>query len=469
MSDVKTSQDVVGYRRIWRVSGAPSDGAAGTLYGRADPGDVIVDTATSKLYVNSNTKASPVWSQILSADVAFEGDVVITGDITLATEDVSVAQGKYVFLEGQSSTTYLRADAVGYLMANAATGVNLAVGGTDVVQVTASLVTVAQDVTLADGKSLALGTTGKITLRGTAGYPTGIGIWSAVADKLNFFAPSTGEDAISLRTGVGGQVKIRGAYLCLHITDTDGAYEAEMWFDNSEDKIKYYGGGAVRTVAALNQTQTFTAQCRFSNTPVGLDLMGASKLYIRDDYIDSPSSGKIRVKVTGTSEDSIILQTGTGGQIGLYGGYLRLLKTNVDGGREAEIWFADASNTIRFYGGGAVQTLADTVHTQTFAGQCSFSHTPVGVALMGDSKLYLRDDYIDSPTSGKIRVKVGSTAENAIMLQTGSNIGQISMYGYLKLLSTASDGAYNGEMWYNPSTHELMVWKDGAAKTVTTS
>jgi len=84
MADIGTpieSPTSVGLRRSFRKSGAPVDGTSGTLVGVADPGDVLIDYTNKKLYVNTNTKASPTWSQILTAGVAFAGDITMTGDL----------------------------------------------------------------------------------------------------------------------------------------------------------------------------------------------------------------------------------------------------------------------------------------------------------------------------------------------------------------------------------------------------
>jgi len=137
--------EAVGLRRSWRNAGAPTSGASGTLYNRADPGDILIDTTNKKIYVNTNTKASPTWSQILTAGVAFTGDLAITGDvgitgdIDVGSEDVSVDQGRFVYLDGQDGAEYITSDTAGDLMINATTNINLAIGGTDEVRLTATV------------------------------------------------------------------------------------------------------------------------------------------------------------------------------------------------------------------------------------------------------------------------------------------------------------------------------------------
>lgn len=41
---------------------APTNGSSGTLAGVAQPGTVYIDTNTETRYVNTGTKASPVWT-----------------------------------------------------------------------------------------------------------------------------------------------------------------------------------------------------------------------------------------------------------------------------------------------------------------------------------------------------------------------------------------------------------------------
>ena len=45
-------------------AGAPTSGAAGTFFGMAGPGCLLIDTTNKKLYINTNTKASPTWTVV---------------------------------------------------------------------------------------------------------------------------------------------------------------------------------------------------------------------------------------------------------------------------------------------------------------------------------------------------------------------------------------------------------------------
>lgn len=47
---------------VWPNAGAPTNGASGTLAGMANPGDLLVDTTNTVLYINKGTQASPNWS-----------------------------------------------------------------------------------------------------------------------------------------------------------------------------------------------------------------------------------------------------------------------------------------------------------------------------------------------------------------------------------------------------------------------
>src|ERR1039458_8590102 len=52
---------------IWSNAGAPSNGTSGTKFGRALPGDLLIDTTNKVLYQNSNTQASPTWTALTTA------------------------------------------------------------------------------------------------------------------------------------------------------------------------------------------------------------------------------------------------------------------------------------------------------------------------------------------------------------------------------------------------------------------
>lgn len=45
-------------------AGAPSNGTSGTLAGYAGKGMLLIDTTNGKLYINTNTKASPTWTVV---------------------------------------------------------------------------------------------------------------------------------------------------------------------------------------------------------------------------------------------------------------------------------------------------------------------------------------------------------------------------------------------------------------------
>ncbi len=44
------------------IAGAPTDGAAGTGFGKAGPGSLLIDITNQNLYINTNTLASPTWT-----------------------------------------------------------------------------------------------------------------------------------------------------------------------------------------------------------------------------------------------------------------------------------------------------------------------------------------------------------------------------------------------------------------------
>ena len=60
--------------------------------------------------------------------------------------------------------------------------------------------------------------------------------------KLETTAVTVGSSTNSIDLNLNG-------YLTLKITDTDSATEAQLWYDASDHKLKYFNGTSVKTVA----------------------------------------------------------------------------------------------------------------------------------------------------------------------------------------------------------------------------
>ncbi len=62
----------------WPNSGSPTSGTTGTLAGFTQPGDLLTDTTTGTVYVNTNTSLSPTWTQLGTVPVT-SGNLALTG------------------------------------------------------------------------------------------------------------------------------------------------------------------------------------------------------------------------------------------------------------------------------------------------------------------------------------------------------------------------------------------------------
>ena len=82
MTQLNSTNKIEGsYRRVWRYAGSPSDGTSGTYAGVAEPGDLLIDTENKKLYQNTNTQASPTWTEKAAsgATIGVVGDMAAAG------------------------------------------------------------------------------------------------------------------------------------------------------------------------------------------------------------------------------------------------------------------------------------------------------------------------------------------------------------------------------------------------------
>ena len=55
------SAEMTNGARLFDGAGAPVDGTSGTGAGSAGKGSLYIDVSGAKLYINTNTKASPTW------------------------------------------------------------------------------------------------------------------------------------------------------------------------------------------------------------------------------------------------------------------------------------------------------------------------------------------------------------------------------------------------------------------------
>lgn len=143
------------------------------------------------------------------------GDVTLYGDIDLGDEDISLAVGKYLYLDGQDGNDFLRASTDNNVILNGQTTVNLGVGGTTEVAVSSSAVTLATN-------NLTL-TAGNLSVGGTAGI-TGTTTCAAINASGAVGITNTLTVGVS---ATGHDVKFWG--------DTAGTY---MLWDYSADGLK---------------------------------------------------------------------------------------------------------------------------------------------------------------------------------------------------------------------------------------
>lgn len=59
----------------------------------------------------------------------------------------------------------------------------------------------------------------------------------------------SGGTLISVSSDSSGDVPVNG-YLVLYITDTDSSTEGAIWYDASENKLKFYNGSDVETITS---------------------------------------------------------------------------------------------------------------------------------------------------------------------------------------------------------------------------
>lgn len=304
--------NVLGLRRTWRFGSSPVDGTSGTLVGVIDPGDLLIDTANKKIYINSGSQASPVYSQILSADVAFEGDVSIEGDVTLTTEDVSIVQGRFLYLDGQDGDERITSDAAGYLMVRALTGVDITIGSTDEVNITATAVTLpTNNLTLTAGH-ISVAATKYIYLDGQSGTE----YIRAVTDGNVIVNAAT-----TVKLGIGGTAEVSVSGDALY-PETDngqtlGIQNTNEWSDLflAEGGVIGWNNNDVTITHAANLLTVAGGNLRMGTTD-RIEFLDATEYMhsANDGYIDLVAATGFRI-----NSEVLIGENSAGHGLTLYG------------------------------------------------------------------------------------------------------------------------------------------------------
>jgi len=124
-----------------------------------DGGEYIFSDVANELMLNATTTLNLAIGGTdevsITSSVVTIGSNNLTlsaGELTLTAGNASVAQNYALYLDGQDGGEYLFSDVVGYAMLNGTTGVNIAIGGTDKIQVTSGATTFTNDITMTAGE-----------------------------------------------------------------------------------------------------------------------------------------------------------------------------------------------------------------------------------------------------------------------------------------------------------------------------
>lgn len=228
---------------------------------------ILGDTPASN-YINYDGGTDTLTT---TGDLNITGDVTITGDLDISTEDIFIDQGQYFWLDGESGGEYLRSDAANYLMLNATTGINLAIGGTDELNITATgidfndnAITDMGDITFHAASVLASGSTNTNTLLFKANDTTFITLTTGTTDTMilgkAFFYDAGGEyiESNGSALTIAGSITFPGALSIDDTTDSSSTTTGSVHTDGGLGVAKkaYIGtdldvGGATQLDGAV--------------------------------------------------------------------------------------------------------------------------------------------------------------------------------------------------------------------------
>ena len=90
-----------------------------------------------------------------------------------------------------------------------------------------------------------------VTLHVCNSQATGDLIYASSATQLTRLGIGATSTFLQVVGGIPAWVAnpILGGYLKLYITDSDSSTEGQIWYDDSENVIKYYNGSTVKTLS----------------------------------------------------------------------------------------------------------------------------------------------------------------------------------------------------------------------------
>jgi len=188
---------------------------------------------------------------------------------------------------------------------------------------------------------------------------TGIYIYSPAADRLEIKAASTGRWAIRLLPGTGGGIDL-GGYLGLYSTDTDGAVEAQMWFRDTGDLVKYKAQAAVRTLVS---TADSGATQDAIYPPGDIRMIPGSQIRLfpgATAYIVGAGTDQVHIVAESGASHAVYFSVGTNGCVNMSTAYLVLQITDTDSSQRGAVWFDASESVIKFYNGTITKTVATT-------------------------------------------------------------------------------------------------------------
>lgn len=182
---------------VFTNAGIPTSGAAGTLFNRAGPGALLVDTTNKTLYQNTNTLASPTWTQL----TAVGGAGSYTGTFDGTVGGTSSAVGTFTFARESVSTGLTATGSTAAGAATVSAAINVVATshpGTGVAVLSAATVGIGgHQIIYNDGTSAIqiYAPTGSDTIDGTAGS-TGVALTAARRAEFRVVASSTFKSAL---------------------------------------------------------------------------------------------------------------------------------------------------------------------------------------------------------------------------------------------------------------------------------
>lgn len=455
-----------------------------------DGNDYLRASTDNNVILNGQTTVNLGVAGTTEVAVSSTAVTLATNNLTLTAGNISVAQGYYYYLDGQGGGEYIRSDAIGRTMINATAGIDLAINGTDELEIDSADVSVLSNNLNLSAGSFSVVQGQYVRFDGPTG---GERIYSQAADKLTIRASGTSYDDLTLscttlamdniRMTAAKKIEFRDADIYIaSLEDGSLSFVADSYMNFVSSCIVYFNDATAATSSTAGAMVVAGGIACAKNMYLGTDLYMASgkKIDFASDVTLTHSSnlltvagGNLRMATSDrlefrdnaiyiySSEDTGLHIVADGyltiTPLTYFSNYLVLRKTDTASTSQGAIWMHETGDLLKYRTATNTRTVAALEEENTFTENMTIDST---------KRISFRDNaiYIYSSEDGALSFVADSYMNFSCLTYFNGGIDNTS--GYIRLMITNVPASTQGQMWFDTGDNKIHYYNGTAEKIV---